>query len=155
LLARGLVAGGVLTAGGILVGCLPKLAVSQPSAMQDAGVLEFLLGIEYLQAAFYTEVDRRGALSGELRRFARLVGEQERAHVAALERTWGGNPGKRPGFDFGDATANPHEFIPSAVELEEIAVVWSGWPPARCRRPDQPAKQAQVRTAMNDTGFVE
>jgi ferritin-like protein len=187
LLARGVVAGGVLTAGGILVGGLPKLAVSQPSAKQDARVLEFLLGIEYLQAAFYTEVERRGALSGELREFARLVGEQERAHVAALERTLGGNPGKRPEFDFGDATANPDGFIPSAVELEEIAVGAYNGQVANLTRPrvmtamkivsvearhvgwardlagrnpaprpaDPPATQAQVRRAMNDTGFVE
>src|ERR671915_573557 len=154
---------------------------------QDGRVLEFLLGIEYLQAAFYTEVDRRGALSGELREFARLVGEQERAHVAALERTLGGNPGKRPEFDFGDATANPDEFIPSAVELEEIAVGAYNGQVANLTRPrvmtamkivsvearhvgwardlagrnpaprpaDPPATQAQVRRAMNDTGFVE
>jgi Ferritin-like domain len=187
LLVRGVVAGGVLTAGGILVGGLPKLAVSQPSAKQDARVLEFLLGIEYLQAAFYTEVERRGALSGELREFARLVGEHERAHVAALERELGGDPGKRPEFDFGDATSNPDEFIPSAVELEEIAVGAYNGQVANLTRPrvmtamkivsvearhvgwardlagrnpaprpaDAPAGEAQVRKAVNDTGFVE
>jgi Ferritin-like domain len=187
LLVRGVVAGGVLTAGGILVGGLPKPAVSQPSAKQDARVLEFLLEIEYLQAAFYTEVERRGALSGELREFARLVGEQERAHVAALERELGGDPRKRPEFDFGDATTNPDEFIPSAVELEEIAVGAYNGQVANLTRPrvmtamkivsvearhvgwardlagrnpaprpaDAPAGEAQVKKAMNDTGFVE
>ena len=123
MLARGLVATGALAAGGILAGGLPKLAVSQPSAKQDARVLEWLLQVEYLQAAFYTEVERRGALQGEPGEFAVLVGEQERAHVDALERALGGTRGvKRPKFDFGDATTNPDEFIPTAVELEEIAV---------------------------------
>jgi rubrerythrin len=121
-LARGVVATGALTAGGILAGGLPKPAVSQPSKKQDARVLEWLLQVEYLQAAFYTEVARRGALKGELREFATLVGEQERAHVDALERELKGKTGKRPEFDFGDVTANPDEFIPNAVRLEEIAV---------------------------------
>jgi hypothetical protein len=123
MLARGVVATGAVAAGGILAGGLPRLAVSRPSAKQDARVLEWLLQVEYLQAAFYTEVERRGVLRGELREFAALVGEQERAHVDALERALRGNNSiKRPEFDFGDATTNPDEFIPSAVELEEIAV---------------------------------
>jgi hypothetical protein len=123
LLVRGVVGTGALAAGGILVGGLPKLAASQPSPEQDARVLEWLLQVEYLQEAFYTEAERRRALKGELREFAALVGKQERAHVAALERTLGaGNSSKRPNFDFGDATTNPDEFIPTAVGLEEIAV---------------------------------
>jgi ferritin-like protein len=122
LLTRGVVGTGALTAVGILVGGLPKLAVSQPSPEQDARVLEWLLQVEYLQAAFYTEVERQRALKGELREFAALVGKQERAHVAALERARANSPSKRPEFDFGDATTNPDEFIPTAVELEEIAV---------------------------------
>jgi rubrerythrin len=122
VLARGVVATGALAAGGILAGGLPKLAVSQPSKKHDARVLEWLLQVEYLQAAFYTEVERRGALKGELREFAALVGKQERAHVDALERELKGKSGKRPEFDFADATANPDEFIPTAVKLEEMAV---------------------------------
>jgi hypothetical protein len=123
VVTRGMVATGALAAGGILVGGLPKLAVSQPSAKQDTRVLEWLLQVEYLQAAFYKEVERRGALRGELREFAVLVGQQERAHVDALERALGGKGGvTRPEFDFGDATTNPDEFVPTAVELEEIAV---------------------------------
>jgi rubrerythrin len=123
LLARGVVGTGALAAGGILVAGLPKFAVSQPSPAQDARVLEWLLQVEYLQEAFYTDADRRGALDGELREFAALVAEQERAHAAELEGALGAkNSSKRPDFDFGDATANGDEFIPAAVELEEIAV---------------------------------
>jgi rubrerythrin len=124
LLARSVVGAGALTAGGILIAGLPKLAVSQqPSPEQDEKVLEWLLQVEYLQEAFYTEAERRGALTGELSEFASLVAKQEREHVAALERELGaGNSGKQPQFDFGDATTNPDEFIAAAVELEEIAV---------------------------------
>jgi hypothetical protein len=123
VLGRGLVGAGALTAGGILVAGLPKLAVSQPSRAQDARVLEWLLQVEYLQEAFYTEAERRGALEGEAQEFAALLAEQERAHVAVLEVMLGAKKSsKRPEFDFGEATANRDEFIPAAVELEEIAV---------------------------------
>jgi hypothetical protein len=124
LLTRGVVGSGALTAGVIVAGGMPKLAGSQPSREQDARVLEWLLQVEYLQAAFYSEAERRGRLRGELREFAVLVGEQERAHVAALEKAVrrGGSAARRPEFDFGDATAGADEFVPAAVELEEIAV---------------------------------
>jgi rubrerythrin len=86
-------------------------------------VIEWLLQVEYLQEGFYTEAERRGALKGELREFAARVANQERAHVAALERELGAkNSSKRPEFDFGGTTTNPEEFIQTAVELEEIAV---------------------------------
>jgi len=188
LLGRSLVGAGALTAGGILVGGMPKLAVSQPSPAQDARVLEWLLQVEYLQEAFYTEAERQGALKGEVHEFAALLAEQERAHVAALERTLGANKSsKRPEFDFGDATTNRDEFIRAAVELEEMAVsAFNGQVPNLTKprvltamrivsvearhvgwardlagrnpapRPaDKPATQAQTRSAMEDTGFME
>ena len=52
LLARAVAAGGALTAGGILLVGLPKLAASQPSPAQDARVIEWLLQVEYIQAGF-------------------------------------------------------------------------------------------------------
>jgi hypothetical protein len=123
LLGRGVLGAGALVAGGVLIGGLPKLAVSQPSAKQDARVLDWLLQVEYLQDAFYTEAERRDALTGELGEFATVVAKHEREHVAALEKELGaGNSGKRPQVDFGDATTNPDEFLAAAVELEEIAV---------------------------------
>ena len=122
LLARGVATAGALTAGGILVGGLPKLAASKPSPEQDERVLRWLLEVEYLQAAFYGEAERREALRGELREFAARVGEHERAHVDSLEKTLGGNVGQPPGFDFKSATTDPREFVSTAVDLEEIAV---------------------------------
>jgi rubrerythrin len=123
LLARGVVGAGALTAGGILVGGLPNPAESQPSREQDVRILEWLLQVEYLQEAFYTEAERRDELTGELREFATRVAKQERQHVAELEKELGGrNSGKRPQFDFGNATTDPDDFIAAAVELEETAV---------------------------------
>lgn len=121
-IARGVVTTGALAAGGILIGGLPKLAVSQPSPAQDARVLKWLLQVEYLEAGFYTEAERRGALKGELREFAALVGEQERAHVDALERALGAKATNKPKFDFGDRVTDQRRFVATAVELEEMAL---------------------------------
>ena len=122
LLGRSVVAGGALAAGGILAAGLSDRADSQPSAAQDERVLEWLLEVEQLEAGFYTEAERRGALSGELGELARLVGEQERAHVARLERELGRRERDRPTFDFGDATRDPDRFLAAAVDLEELAL---------------------------------
>jgi hypothetical protein len=122
LVKWGAAAGGALAAAGLVAGGLPMPAVSQPSAAQDRRVLEWLVQVEHLQAAFYTEAERRGALSGELRELSEVVGEQERAHVAALERALGGAGSRRAAFDFGDATKDPQRFLAAAVELEELVL---------------------------------
>jgi hypothetical protein len=135
VLAGGTAAAGALTAGGILLGGLPRPALSKPSSTQDRRVLVWLLQVERLEAAFYTEAEDRGALNGELAEFARLVGRQERAHVDALEKAIGGNPPEAPDFDFKDATTDPDKFLPSAVELEQIALAaFNGQVPNLTRR---------------------
>jgi hypothetical protein len=122
LLARVFVGGGTVTVGGLLIGGgFPGPAVSRPSREQDVRVLDWLLRLEHLQAAFYTEAEERGELRGELREFADVVGGQERAHVDALERALGTNTAPA-GFDFGETTTDPDEFLAAAVQLEEIAV---------------------------------
>ena len=125
LLAGGTVAAGALAGGGFFLGGLPTLAISKPSRAQDRRVLEWLLRVEYLEAGFYTEAERQGALTGELREFAELVGEQERAHVDALEKALGANAANRPALDFRDATTDPEKFIPTVVELEGSAMTAS------------------------------
>ena len=122
LLAGGTVAAGAITGAGVLLGGLPTPAISKPSQAQDARVLEWLLQVEYLEAGFYSEAERRGALNGEPREFAALVGEQERAHVDALERALGTKATNKPTFDFGDAVTDPRRFVATAIELEEMAL---------------------------------
>jgi hypothetical protein len=185
LLARASVGAGAVTLGGMLVGGLPNLDAKQPSREQDARVLGWLLNVEHLQAAFYTEAERRGALKGEAREFATLVGRQERAHVEALERMVSRRT--RLELDFGEATTDGEAFIRTAVELEEIALSafngqvpnltrarvmsamkivsvearHAGWArdlAGRIPAPqpaDSPATQAQTRAAMEDTGFMD
>jgi Ferritin-like domain len=122
LLAGGTAAAGALAAGGIYLGGLPTLAISKPSKAQDRRIVEFLLQVEYLQAGFYADAQKRGALNGELAEFAQRVGEQEQAHIEALEKELGGSAPKKPALDFGDATTNPDRFVSTAVELEQIAL---------------------------------
>ena len=122
LVARAAVGAGAATAVGVVAGGLPRLAASEPSREQDRSILEWLLQVEYMQAAFYDAAVRRGALRGEPREFAARVGRQERAHVDELKRALGSGAPEPPDFDFGDATSDPDRFVETAVELEELAV---------------------------------
>ena len=123
MMARGVVTAGTLAAGGILIGGLPKLAVSQPSQAQDARVLEWLLQVEYLEAGFYSEAERRGALNGEPREF---VGSGRRAGARARGRPGAsaGDQGNRtsPRSISGTRSLDPRRFVATAVELEEMAL---------------------------------
>jgi rubrerythrin len=94
-----------------------------PSPAQDQKIFNFALLLEYLQAAFYTEALKRGHLTGEVRRFAEVVSEHERAHVEYLRKALGAHARERPQFDFGDAVANEKAFLKSAVTLENTGVV--------------------------------
>lgn len=119
LLKRALFAGGAVLAGGTLAGGLPRLARSAQSPAQDVQILNFLLELEYLQAAFYAQAAREGGLSGELVEFALVVGGHEREHVAVLREILGDEAAEEPTFEFGDATADPQSFARSALLLEE------------------------------------
>ncbi len=89
---------------------------------RDVVIINYALTLEYLQDAFYTEVDRIGALSGPLAEQARVVGAHERAHVKALRGALGSRAVKRPRFDFGGATEDAERFRKTAVAFEDLAV---------------------------------
>jgi hypothetical protein len=115
-LLAGVAAGG----GALLAGA--DTASSAPSQKQDAKILNFLLVLEYLQAAFYREAVSQGALRGELAQFARVVGSQEAAHVALLKKKLGNAARKQPTFHFKGTTANAKKFARTARMLEETGV---------------------------------
>ncbi|HEU4448444.1 MAG TPA: ferritin-like domain-containing protein [Gaiellaceae bacterium] len=120
LLAAGLVGGSAL-ASGLFRGGDPAAAGGRSPA-QDERILNFALGLEYLQAAFYAEADARGGLAGELATFARVVGEQERRHVAFLRERLGAAARAEPGFDLADVTADADSFREAALVLEHQGV---------------------------------
>jgi hypothetical protein len=111
---------GTALVGGLVVG--RGVSEAAPSAEEDRRIFRFALLLEQLQAAFYTEAIRRGALRGELRDFAEIVGAHERAHVAFLRKALGRAAGSAPAFHFGDATRDAGRFGAAARELENIGV---------------------------------
>ena len=121
-LRRAILAGGAAAAGGLLVGGLPRLASSAPSARQDREILNFLLGLEQLKAAFYADAAEKGELDGELQRLAEVVGGHEQEHVSYLRRALGDAAREEPEFDFGNSTTNRDAFLRTALLLEENAV---------------------------------
>jgi Ferritin-like domain len=121
-LRAGVLAGCGTVAGGVLLAGTPQGAASKPSKKQDAEILNFVLVLEELQAAFYADALDRGSLSGELLEFAEEVGTQEREHVDFVRGALGSAARDAPAFDFGDATASAQRFGRTALELEDLGV---------------------------------
>jgi Ferritin-like domain len=113
--------GGAAAVGGVLVKGLPTAAsASTPSHIQDLDILNSLLLLEYLLASFYAEAGSKGAVGGDLGRFARVAADHEQAHVRFLRAQLGTKARERPEFDFGDATSSSSRFASGAVRLEEL-----------------------------------
>jgi len=121
LLRRTMVCGGALLGGAAIWG-LPQLTVAAPSEEQDARVLNLVLALEYVEAAFYEEALARAGLQGELQEFARIVGGHEKSHLAFLEKALGGAAEPAPQHDFREKTQDAEAFTAAAVALEDLAV---------------------------------
>ncbi len=108
------------TVGALLAG----LAVSAGAEGKDGGdidILNYALTLEYLQAAFYTETERNGTLTGVAAGAARQIGAVERSHVTALRTALGSKAVARPAFDFEGATSGGEDFLRTAVAFEDLA----------------------------------
>ena len=110
------VAGGI--AGAVALGRPPGARAAL--ARGDVAILNYALTLEYLQDAFYTEAERKGALAGPAARLTRVVGAVERAHVRALRDVLGSKAVARPFFDFRGVTESPSSFIRTAVAFEDL-----------------------------------
>jgi hypothetical protein len=112
-----------LLAGGAAAGLAGiSSAEAAPSEAQDRKILNYLLVLEQLQAAFYAEARRRGALSGGLASYVDLVGRHEQAHVVALSQLLGAAARPAPAFHFAAGVTRGDSFVRTAVELEETTV---------------------------------
>jgi rubrerythrin len=112
----------------------------------DIAILNFALSLEYLQDAFYTEAERKGALRGEAATLARVVGAVERAHVKALRRALGKSALKRPFFDFRGVTEDQAAFVRTAVTFEDLAVAAYKGQAHRIRSPEILATAAGIHS---------
>jgi rubrerythrin len=121
-IARGILAGGALAGGGALLVALPSVAISAPSPAQDQKILNFALGLEYIEAGFYAEAFAKRKLRGDLLEYVSTVRHHERAHVAFFKGVLGSNARKKPDLDFGAATSDPEMFTAAAIALEETVI---------------------------------
>ncbi len=118
----GFLAGGVSVGAAVVLGTLAPSRAAAAAAKGDVAILNFALTLEYLQAAFYTQAERVGALSGALADQARVVGAHERAHVAGFRKVLGSAAVKQPAFDFHGVTDAAGSFRSTAVAFEDLAV---------------------------------
>jgi hypothetical protein len=111
-----------------------KEALAQGGA-GDVDILNFALTLEYLEAAFYTQaVQKVGGLSGETKKLATTLRDNETAHVQALTAAIKGLKGKpvaAPGVDFGGAFSSEKSFLKLAQTFEDTGVsAYNGAAPA-------------------------
>lgn len=126
-LRRGaLVGAGALTSG-LFIGGLgtaeARISSRRKSKANDVKILQYALTLEYLEAEFYFQASRSGALTDPVvKRFADVVTEHESEHVTFLKRALGRRAISKPTFDFGDTVTNQDKFKATAQVLEDTGV---------------------------------
>ena len=122
-LRKGAILGGGIIGGGAVLSALFAEA-GKAATPNDVAIANFALTLEYLEAEFYTEAVAMGALrNARVRRFARVVGAHERAHVAALKQMLGSAAVAKPSFDFQGTTESESAFKATAQVLEDTGVM--------------------------------
>jgi Ferritin-like domain len=127
--------GKAVLGGAALVGAIAAPASAASTPRSDIAILNYALTLEYLQAAFYTETERLGAIGGTLERVPRQLGAVERAHVAAIKQALGSAAVKRPAFDFHGVTEDEGTFLKTAVAFEDLGTAAYKAQAARIRSP--------------------
>ena len=98
----------------------------------DLAVVEFALGLEQVEAAFYKAALARAGLSGDVQKLAQEFGAHEADHVKALSgliTQLGGKPAPAPKTKFG--LTDQASFVKLAVQLEDTGVgAYNGAAPA-------------------------
>jgi rubrerythrin len=111
----------------------------------DLAVVEFALGLEQLETAFYTAALARAGLGGQLKTLATEFGAHEAEHAKALGdliTALGGKPAAPPKTKFG--LTNKASFLKLAVALEDTGVgAYNGAAPA-VKTPDLLATLGEI-----------
>jgi hypothetical protein len=115
---------GLTTAGigTVLLADVSRARAAPGLEASDVSILNYALVLEFLQASFYTEAERSGALTGKTAQAAQIVGATERAHVDAFQGLLGSRAVKRPAFNFHGVTEQQRQFLKTAVAFEDLAV---------------------------------
>jgi rubrerythrin len=129
---KGMTRQAFLVKGALATGTVYGMGAVQPFVSQalaqegDVGILNFALTLEYLEQAFYTQaVKNVSGLSGEAKKLAVELRDNETAHVQALTaavKGAGGKPVAAPGVDFGGAFASEKSFLKLAQTFEDTGV---------------------------------
>ncbi len=122
LLGRVAVGLGTLAAGGAAAAGFASAGGASSLTARDREILRLALELEHLQAAFYAAALAGGRLTGETRQFAVVVGGEERAHLAYLQKALGSPAGTASRYRFGDATSSNASFTAAAVKLEDTGL---------------------------------
>ena len=110
--ARAKFIGALVLGSGALLAELARPRPAEAAVSNDREILNFALVLEYLQASFYTEAERRKTLTkGKLATIPSRLGAVERAHVTAFKRALGSVAVKRPAFDFAGTTEQSGPFL--------------------------------------------
>ena len=135
-LMKGILAAGA-TYGAFAAGPMLRKAFAQDGGSEegDIEILNFALTLEYLETAFYTQaVKKVSGLSGETRKLAVTIRDNETAHVQALTAAIKGlkaKPVAAPGVDFGGAFSSEKSFLKLAQTFEDTGVsAYNGAAPA-------------------------
>ncbi|MBA2360472.1 MAG: ferritin-like domain-containing protein [Actinobacteria bacterium] len=114
---------GFLVAGGTLgASALVGAADARAQTSTDVAILQFAHALEHLEAEFYAEALRMGALRGDVLAFARVVAAHERTHVKFLSGALGSSAIKKPRFNFRGTTESQSRFVATAIVLEDTGV---------------------------------
>jgi hypothetical protein len=120
---RCLVAKTVVAAAALGIGfeALADNPATAASRAQDATILNFLLRLERIEAAFFTRAAHAGSLTGELRQYAEVVAEHDEAHADALQSLLGADV-ERSRFKLRPAARGERAFMQAALTLKEATV---------------------------------
>jgi rubrerythrin len=117
--------------GGAAVGPYVTQALAQQS-QPDIAALNFALGLETLEAAFYAAALKTGRLSGEVKALATEFGQHETSHVDTIKQLIGQLGGTASAAAAAKVTVrNQADFLKAAVALEDLGVgAYNGTLPA-------------------------
>jgi len=121
-LLRGTILGAPLAAG--ILTAAPA-AAQEPRLSTAWDLLDYALGLKYIQAEFYRQGNAAALLSGREADYLNQIGYHKQQHVAALTSAItaaGGSPPVAPGLDFGDSFASRESYLGTGATIEDCVL---------------------------------